>query len=198
MTVEVINGPAATVGDGQTPVVVVAQDAVETIYVGDQGPPGIQGPPGPVGPPSTQPGPPGPAGTSILYGTVPPVSAIGNDGDFYINTTTHFIYGPRASGAWPSGTSLIGPQGATGPQGSTGPQGATGPQGSTGATGPQGPQGPIGLQGLQGVQGPAGADGNTVLYGAADPVAGTGVNGNFYINTTTHFMFGPKAAGAHR
>ena len=82
------------------------------------------------------------------------------------------MFGPKAGGAWPAGTSLIGPQG------------------------PQGIQGAQGIQGPQGIQGAPGADGNTVLYGAADPTAGQGVNGNFYINTTSHFLFGPKAGGA--
>ena len=44
--------------------------------------------------------------------------------------------------------------------------------------------------------GPAGVNGNTVLYGASNPTAGTGVNGNFYINTATNFWYGPKAGGA--
>jgi hypothetical protein len=179
--IEIINGPATTVADGQTPVVVVAQDAIETISVGDQGPPG---PPGPPGPASTVPGPVGPPGTSVLYGASPPNSSIGNNGDFYINTATHFIYGPKSGGVWPAGTSLIGPQGATGPIGPIGPQG---PQGAASTV--PGPQGP---QGIPGPQGNPGVDGNTVLYGATDPIS-EGVNGDFYINTTTHFMFGPKA-----
>jgi hypothetical protein len=52
----------------------------------------------------------------------------------------------------------------------------------------------IGPQGATGAQGNAGVDGNTILYGAADPTAGQGVPGDFYINTTTHYLFGPKAA----
>lgn len=52
-------------------------------------------------------------GRSLRYGTAAPSSGDGNDGDFYIRTTTNFVYGPKASGTWPSGTSLIGPTGAT-------------------------------------------------------------------------------------
>ena len=33
------------------------------------------------------------------------------DGDFYIDTTAWDIYGPKTSGAWGSGTSIIGPSG---------------------------------------------------------------------------------------
>jgi Collagen triple helix repeat (20 copies) len=194
-TVQISNAPATVAADGMAPVVVVSQDAVETIFVGDQGPPG---PPGPIGPqgvpgaPSTIPGPPGPKGNTILYGPGNPLSGVGVAGDFYINTTTNFIFGPKTS-TWPAGTSLVGPQGAAGATGATGAQGATGPQGPKGDTGNTGAQG---IQGIQGIQGPQGIPGNTVLYGTSNPTAGIGVDGNFFINTTTNFIFGPKAAGA--
>jgi hypothetical protein len=135
-------------------------DATNKTYV--DGHAGAAGPPGPAGPA----GPQGVPGNTVLYGAGAPAAATGVNGNFYIDTTAHFIYGPKASGAWPTGTSLIGPQG------------------------------PQGIQGIQGPIGATGAAGNTILYGTSDPVAGTGVDGNFYINTTTHFMFGPKASGA--
>ncbi|KYK43426.1 hypothetical protein A1D31_18585 [Bradyrhizobium liaoningense] len=132
-------------------VIVVADYQVEVVQELEQGPPGPQGP---QGTPSTIPGPQGPKGdpgNTVLYGPVDPVNSDGVNGDFYINTTTHFMFGPKAANVWPAGTSLIGPQGVPG---------------------------------------------NTILYGAADPTGAIGINGNFYINTTTHFMFGPKAGGA--
>ncbi|MGY3130127.1 hypothetical protein ACVWZM_000809 [Bradyrhizobium sp. USDA 4501] len=129
---------------------------------GDRGEPGEKGDKGDKGDQGDQ-GIQGEPGNTVLYGPADPTAAVGVNGDFYINTTTHFIFGPKAAGAWPAGTSLIGPQG------------------------------PQGIQGIQGVQG---IPGNTVLYGATDPTAGVGVDGNFYINTATHFMFGPKAGGA--
>lgn len=52
-------------------------------------------------------------GNTILYGTAAPTTE-GVDGDFYIRTTTNYIYGPKASGTWPSGTSLVGAAGADG------------------------------------------------------------------------------------
>jgi hypothetical protein len=136
--------------------------------IGPQGPQGIQGIQGPQGNQGIQ-GPPGQDGNTVLYGTVNPTGATGVDGNFYINTATNFLFGPKAGGVWPAGVTM---------------------------TGPQGPQGIQGIQGIQGAQGNPGTPGNTVLYGAADPTGATGVDGNFYINTTTHFMFGPKAAGA--
>jgi hypothetical protein len=53
-------------------------------------------------------------GKTVRYGTVDPVATDGVDGDFWINTTSHFIFGPKASGAWPAGTSLVGPAGSGG------------------------------------------------------------------------------------
>jgi hypothetical protein len=178
------------------PVVVLADDDIETIVVNEQGPPGH---PEPQGAPSLVPGPPGPQGipgadgNTVLYGPTNPVGTTGVNGNFYINTTTNFMFGPKAGGAWPAGTSLVGPQG---PQGVQGAQGVQGPIGNTGAQGPQGNTGAVGPQGPQGAQGAQGIPGNTVLYGAGPPASGTGVNGNFYIDTTASFIYGPKAAGA--
>jgi hypothetical protein len=178
--VEVITDPPVVISaDVADALVLLGPGAVETIITGvlgapgppgpaggppgpagppgPQGPAGIQGPAGPTGAASTVPGPAGVDGNTILYGSGDPVAATGANGNFYINTTSHFMFGPKAAGAWPAGASMIGPQGP---------------------------------QGIQGVAG------NTILYGTADPTAGQGVDGNFYINTTSHFLFGPKAGGA--
>jgi len=69
--------------------------------------PGPQGPPGPQGIAGTN-------GKTILNDTINPQSAIGNDGDFFINTSTSTLFGPKSAGAWPQGISLIGPQGPAG------------------------------------------------------------------------------------
>ncbi len=74
-----------------------------------------------------------------------------------------------------------------GPQGPAGPAGATGPAGSPGANGATGPVGPVGPTGA------AGVDGTKILSGTSDPAAGTGANGDFYFNTSSKTMFGPKA-----
>ncbi|HPQ35936.1 MAG TPA: hypothetical protein PK563_15685, partial [Tenuifilaceae bacterium] len=69
---------------------------------------GDQGEPGSIGPQ----GEPGVDGKTILNGTTNPASSVGVDGDFYLNTSTNEIFGPKASGSWPStGVSLIGPEG---------------------------------------------------------------------------------------
>jgi hypothetical protein len=53
-----------------------------------------------------------------------------------------------------------------------------------------------GPQGASGPQGPVGPAGNTILSGAGAPPAGTGSNGDFYLNTTASCLYGPKASGA--
>ncbi|WP_187434665.1 hypothetical protein [Bradyrhizobium cytisi] len=102
--------------------IVVLDNEVEVIQTFEQGPPGPQGIPGIQGPV----GPNGEDGNTVLYGPNDPIFE-GVDGDFWINTTTHFIFGPKAAGVWPAGTSLVGPQGVAGPQGPQGPQGPAGP-----------------------------------------------------------------------
>jgi hypothetical protein len=158
---------------------------------GPQGATGATGPQGPVG--ST--GPIGPQGYSVRSAARNPTASDGVDGDFWINTATNVMYGPKAAGAWPGiGTSLVGPAGATGAQGPTGPTGAQGPQGNTGATGAQGPQGNTGPTGPTGATGATGAAGASVLNGAGPPST-VGNVGDFYIDTTAHAIYGPKGTG---
>jgi hypothetical protein len=49
-----------------------------------------------------------PAPQTVLNGTTAPGSGLGNDGDFYIDTATSNLYGPKAAGAWPAPVSLVG------------------------------------------------------------------------------------------
>ncbi len=184
---------------------------------GEDGVIGVDGDPGPAGDDGAD-------GKTILYGTAVPTTE-GVDGDFYIRTTTHFIYGPKSSDTWPSGTSLVGPAGADGADGVIGSDGADGADGNTILYGTAAPTtqgvngdfyirtttsfiyGPkaagswpsgtslIGAAGTNGTNGSNGTNGNTVLYGTAAPTT-EGVNGDFYIRTTTNFIYGPKAAGS--
>ena len=130
---------------------------------------------GATGANSTVPGPSGTNGNGILHGTVDPISQ-GVDGDFYINTTAHTIFGPKAT-TWGSGTSIVGAQGvqgATGPKGDTGSQGPTGATGSQGAVGNTGATGPQGTQGIQGATGPKGDTGSQTPW--AQDIDGGGFN----------------------
>ncbi|HSH67964.1 MAG TPA: hypothetical protein VLB84_19660, partial [Bacteroidia bacterium] len=40
-----------------------------------------------------------------------------------------------------------------------------------------------------------GVDGKTILNGAVDPVGATGTDGDFYLNTATNKLYGPKTSG---
>ncbi len=73
-------------------------------------------------------------------------------------------------------------------------KGDTGATGATGAPGPAGSNGTNGTNGADGADGADGVDGKTVLNGTVDPTT-EGVDGDFYINTVSDEIFGPKTAG---
>jgi hypothetical protein len=135
-----------------------------TGQTGPQGPTGQTGPQGPIGPA-------GATGNAVLSGATGPTGTDGIDGDFWLDTSTHLLYGPKADGIWDifDAVSLVGPQGPTGPQGS---QGVQGPIGETG------PQGPIGPSGATGETGPTGATGAQGATGATGPIGATGPAGS--------------------
>lgn len=74
------------------------------------------------------------------------------DGDFYVNTSTNEIHGPKASGVWGVATALVG------------------------------------------IAGSDGADGKTILSGSVAPTT-EGVDGDFYVNSATSEIYGPKTGG---
>lgn len=69
-----------------------------------------------IGPAGTN-GTNGTDGKTVLNGSGAPGSGVGANGDFYIDTAASNIYGPKAGGAWGSGTSLVGAAGAPGAPG---------------------------------------------------------------------------------
>ena len=129
---------------------------------------------------------------TVLSGAGVPAKTLGINGDFYIDTKTMNMYGPKKNNSWPLPVSLRGPQGpagiagsdgknastssvsagAAGAAGPQGPAGPAGPKGETGATGPQGPAGPAGSN--TGTTGPAGPKGDTGATGAQGPKGDTG------------------------
>jgi hypothetical protein len=74
-----------------------------------------------------------------------------------------------------------------------GKNGGAGPAGTNGTNGTNGAKGD---QGVQGVPGTPGTNGNTVRNGTGAPAAGLGNNGDFYIDTASSMIYGPKTAGA--
>lgn len=176
-------GPAGPAGPQGTPGPTGPQ--------GPTGPTGATGPTGPAGP-TGAPGPQGPAGQDgtgvTILGSLTNVNQLpgtGDPGDAYLVNGSLYVWSANTN-SWENVGSIqgpMGPQGPAGPAGANGPQGAAGPAGATGATGPQGTAGTNGL------------DGKTVLNGITNPASATGVNGDFYINTATSFLYGPKAGG---
>jgi Collagen triple helix repeat (20 copies) len=166
---------------------------------------------GPAGPQGL-PGFDGSNGKTVLNGSGAPAGSLGRNGDFYLDTTSEVLYGPKTAGAWPAtGVSLVGPRGATGATGPAGPAGDAGPAGPAGDAGPAGPAGdagpagppgatgpagPAGDAGPAGSQGPAGTNGASVLNGSGAPAGSLGSNGDFYLDTTSEVLYGPKSAGA--
>lgn len=117
------------------------------------------------------------AANTILNGKGAPLTSKGIDGDFYIDTRSLSIYGPKANGKWPAAQSL---QGATGTDGKNGNDGkSTTNASSSGAAGAVGPAGPIGLTGLTGPQGDPGTGvGPTGPAGPTGPTGATGAAGS--------------------
>ncbi|WP_159440724.1 collagen-like protein [Mucilaginibacter sp. OK098] len=124
---------------------------------GDKGPVGAVGPAGPAGAN-------GIAGSVIYSGNTAPAADKGNAGDFYLNTATGLLYGPKTTAGWGTGFSLKGPAGTTGATGATGAAGATGTTGST------------------------------TLSGAGLPASSLGNNGDYYLDKTNYLLYGPKTA----
>ncbi len=136
---------------------------------------------------------------TILNGKGLPITSLGINGDFYIDTRSLLIYGPKAKGKWPLPQNLQGPIGATGVTGSDGKNGSdakigtnnasnvgsVGPQGERGLTGVAGPAGPAGATGSSGsgggtpgATGAAGATGATGASGAAGSIGPSGPTGS--------------------
>jgi len=177
--------------------VTVQPQVISVVQIVKQGPPGPTGPAGPSG--------------GVGLGETSDTAFRGDYGKTaYDNTHTHgnktFLDKFGESNGQPTynGTAILGqkgdtgargPQGETGPQGERGPQGIQGPKGDAGTPGSDGADGPQGVQGIQGEKGDPGTDGKTILYGVGNPNFDFGTDGDFYINTAAHTIFGPKAGG---
>ena len=151
---------------------------------------------------------------TILNGKGLPLSSLGINGDFYIDTRSLLIYGPKVNGKWPAPQNLQGPIGATGVTGSDGKNGSdakigtntsslvgsVGPQGERGLTGPSGPAGPAGATGSSGsgsgTPGATGAAGATGATGASGAAGSTGPAGPTGSTGATGLTGANGAAGA--
>jgi hypothetical protein len=152
-------------------------------------------------------------GAAISFGTSIPQDTTGKNGDVFLKTDTATLY-QKLNGTWTSyytiptgsgadGTMLYGigtPGTAIGTDNDSYIDTSSGifylkSSGSWSqvfamANGPQGPQG------IAGKNGTSGTNGNTILHGNTNPSNSTdGVDGDYYINLSTYYFFGPKASG---
>ena len=114
---------------------------------------------------------------TILNGKGAPLSTLGIDGDFYIDTRSLLIYGPKKSKKWPIPQNLQGPVGSSGTDGKNGGEGKTVSSASN-VAGPSGVQGDKGEKGEKGEIGSAGANGAVGLAGATGASGATGPAGS--------------------
>lgn len=131
-------------------------------------------------------GPPGEDGLIAFTGSGAPDDSLGAGGDWYFDTDNGDLYGPKTT-VWPASTSVV----ATGPQG---PQGDPGEPGTPG--GPQGDPGEKGDTGDTGPTGAQGADGLLTFTATGAPDNSLGVDGDYYLDTASGALYGPKASGA--
>jgi hypothetical protein len=123
---------------------------------------------------------------TILNGKGAPLNSKGVNGDFYIDTRSLSIYGPKLSGKWPAAQSMQGAAGINGKNGVDGKATITasagtvpGTPGATGPAGAAGPAGSTGPAGLTGAQGAAGSSGSSRVK--------ISTIGSFSINSATPY-----------
>lgn len=124
---------------------------------------GEMGPQGPMGEKGEQ-GIAGKDGATVLNGNTDPTAEQGSVGDFYINTSTYVLFGPKSSSGWGSGESILGAKGDKGDKGENGEKGDKGEKGE---------------------KGDKGEAEYVILSGNSDPTNSMGSEGDFYINRLT-------------
>jgi hypothetical protein len=117
---------------------------------------------------------------TVLNGKGAPSNALGINGDFYIDTRSLLISGPKKGGKWPAARSLQGSNGTNGTDGRNGNDAKSVSTASTvaGPAGPQGERGEKGVAGVAGSGGVAGAAGVAGATGANGPAGATGPAGS--------------------
>jgi hypothetical protein len=120
---------------------------------------------------------------TVLNGKGAPAKSIGINGDFYIDTRSLLISGPKTKGKWPAARSLQGANGVNGVNGSNGSDGKNGSDAkniSTASTvaGPVGPKGAPGTNGSDGAAGSRGSDGSNGANGSVGATGATGPAGS--------------------
>jgi hypothetical protein len=114
---------------------------------------------------------------TVLNGKGAPSNTLGINGDFYIDTRSLLISGPKKSGKWPVARSLQGSNGTNGTDGRNGND-AKNVATASSVAGPAGPQGERGEKGIDGIAGSSGAAGVAGASGSTGPAGATGPAGS--------------------
>jgi hypothetical protein len=114
---------------------------------------------------------------TVLNGKGAPSNTLGINGDFYIDTRSLLISGPKKSGKWPVARSLQGSNGTNGTDGRNGND-AKNVSTASSVAGPAGPQGERGEKGIDGIAGASGAAGSAGASGSTGPAGATGPAGS--------------------
>jgi hypothetical protein len=132
---------------------------------------------------------------TILSGAGVPGSGVGNNGDYYVDTTNTRFYGPKSGGAWSTYISLIGSPNAI-LSGAGAPSLGVGNNGDyyIDTTNKQ-LYGPKASQIWPGSPASLVVNANTFLNGSGAPNNSLGSNGDFYLDTANNRLYGPKASG---
>lgn len=145
-------------------------------------------------------------GNIVHYGSGAPSSTIGEIGDYYFDLSVSDLYGAKTESGWGDPVSLKGDRGERGEQGEQGEKGEKGEAGDKGEKGDKGAQGDKGLIGDKGEQGDKGLKGDDgkknngdngapatqIHLGKGEPSSYIGKEGDWYIDTETGVLYGPK------
>ena len=121
--------------------------------------------------------------SDFIAGQGAPAVDVGKQGDLYFDTTGKALYGPKTAKGWGPAKSL---KGDIGPKGDPGTPGAKGDPGTPGAKGDPGTPGEKGDPGTPGEKGSILHSGNT------PPPASLGKKDDWYIDSNTKLLYGPK------
>jgi hypothetical protein len=147
-----------SVTDKKYSIVCLILVACSLVFMGCEGPAGPEGPQGTQGQEGPQ-GPVGPAGedgSRIFSGSGAPDAGTGSIGDYYLDTITGELYGPKDNSGWGSPA--------------------------------------IVLMGEDGQDGADGEDGSQIYSGTGAPDASLGAEGDYYLDTSSYELYGPKTA----
>lgn len=159
-----------------------SKEESSTGQAGEQGPQGPQGEIGMVGPA-------GDHGSMMYANDGEPLAEQGVAGDFYLDSSTGELYGPKSLDGWGEPTIVL--------MGQNGKNGEDGKDGSNGINGEDG---------KDGADGTNGANGSTIYAGELDfpiikgrvslPNPKIGKDGDYFLDQTNYNLFGPKTNGS--